>query len=110
MKNRLERWQNKALHGHYLKHTDGKTDCEITWNWLTNGYLKKETEGFIVAAQDQAIRTNAIEVKIDKTSSGSKCRLCKVKEETIDYLVSSCSKIAQTDYKERHNKVASILH
>ena len=22
----------------------------------------------------------------------------------------SCSKIAQTDYKERHNKVASMLH
>ena len=110
MRNRQERWQNKALHGQYLKDTDGKTDCEITWNWLKNGYLKKETEGFIMAAQDQAIRTNAIKAKIDKTSSDSKCRLCKVKEETIDHLVSSCSKIAQTDYKERHNKVASMLH
>ena len=48
-----------------------------------------------MAAQDQAI---------------SKSRLCKVKEETIDVLVSSCSKIAQTDYKERHDKVASMLH
>ena len=34
----------------------------------------------------------------------------KVKVETVDHLVSSCSKIAQTDYKERHNKVASMLH
>jgi hypothetical protein len=59
-----------------------------------------------MAAQDQAIRTNAIKAK---TSSDSKCRLCKVKDETIDHLVSSCSKIAQTDYKERHNKVASML-
>ena len=25
-------------------------------------------------------------------------------------MVSSCSKIAQTDYKERHDKVASMLH
>ena len=49
-------------------------------------------------------------LRIDKTSSDSKFRLCKVKEETIDHLVSSCSKIAQTDYKERHDKVASILH
>ena len=63
-----------------------------------------------MAAQDQAIRTNAIKARIDKTSSDSKCRLCKVKEETIDYLVSSCSKIAQTDYKERHDKVALMLH
>ena len=63
-----------------------------------------------MAAQDQAIRSNAIKGRIDKTSSDSKCRLCKVKEETIDHLVSSCSKIAQTDYKERYNKLASMLH
>ena len=67
------------------------TDCEITWNWLKNGYIKKETEDI----QD---------------FSDSKCRLCKVNEETIDHLVSSCRKIAQTDYKERHDKVVSMLH
>ena len=63
-----------------------------------------------MAAQDQATRTNAIKAKIDKTSSDSICRLCKVKEETIDHLVSSCNKITQTVYKERHDKVASMLH
>ena len=36
--------------------------------------------------------------------------MCKVKEETIDHLASSCSKIAQTNYKQRHDKVASMLH
>ena len=77
---------------------------------LGTGYLMKKKGGFIMAAQDQAIRINAIKARIDKTSSDSKCRLCKVKEETIDHLVSHCSKIAQTDYKERHNKVASMLH
>ena len=66
MRNRLERWQNKALHGQYLKDTDGKTDFEITCNLLKNGYLKKGTEVFIMAAQDQAIRTNAIKAKIDR--------------------------------------------
>ena len=30
-------------------------------------------------------------------------------KETIDHLVSSCSKVAQTDYKERHDKVAWML-
>ena len=49
MRNCQERWQNKVLHGQYLNDTDEKTDCEITWNWLKNGYLKKETEGFIMA-------------------------------------------------------------
>ena len=63
-----------------------------------------------MGAQDQAIRTNAIKARIGKTSIDSKCGLCKVKEETIDYLVNSCSKIAQTNYKKRHDKVASMLH
>ena len=73
MKNCQEIWQNKALHEQYLNDTDGKTDCETTWNWLKNDYLKKETVGFIMAAQYQAIRTNAIKARIDKTSSDSKC-------------------------------------
>ena len=70
----------------------------------------KETEGFIMAAQDQALRTNAIKTKIDKTVNDSKCRLCNEKEEIVDHVVSICSKIAQTDFKERPNKVASMLH
>lgn len=110
LRNRQERWQSKALHGQYLKDIEGKVDSDNIWNWLTNGELKKETEGFLLAAQDQALRTNAIKAHIDGTSDDSKCRLCKEKEETIDHLVSACSKIAQTDYKERHNKVASMLH
>ena len=108
--NSKERWQGKALHGQYLKDIEEKVDCDNTWNWLTNGELKKEIGGFIIAAQDQALRTNAIKTKIDKTANDSKCRLCKEKEETVDHLVSACSKIAQTDYKERHKKVASMLH
>ena len=64
MRNRQERWQNK--HGQYPKDADRQTDCEITCNWLKNGYLKKETEGFIMAAQDQAIRTNTIKAKITR--------------------------------------------
>ena len=58
----------------------------------------------------QALRTNAIKAKIDKVIKGSKCQLCKEKDETIDHLISSYSKIAQTDYEERHNKVASMLN
>ena len=110
LKNRQERWQSKPLHGHYLQDIKDKTDNYITWSWLKNGELKKETEGFLMAAQDQALRTNAIKAKIDKVTEDSKCRLCKEKDETIDHLISSCSKIALTDYKEHHNKVALMLH
>ena len=107
---RKQKYIDKPLHGQYMRDICGKTDETLTWKWLTIGELKKETEALILAAQDQALRTNAIKAKIDKTSTNSKCRLCKVKEETVDHLVSSCSKIAQTDYKERHDKVARMLH
>ena len=61
-----------------------------------------------MAAQDQTIRTNAIKAWIDKTSSDSICWLCKVKEETIHHLVNSSRKIAQTDHKERHDKIDKV--
>ena len=93
-----------------MKDNKDKTDNDVTRSWLKNGELKKETEGFLIAAQDQALRTNAIKAKIDKVTEDNKCRLCKEKSETIDHLISSCSKIAQADDKERHNKVASMLH
>ena len=107
---RERKWRAKALHGQYLKDTEDEIDKAKIWHfWLTNGEMKKETEGLILAAQEQALRTNAIKCRIDGTRDSSKCRLCNTKDETVDHLVSACSKIAQTDYKERHDKVATML-
>ena len=33
--------------------------------WFRNGYLKKKTEGLILAAQEQGLRTNSIKHSID---------------------------------------------
>ena len=110
IKKRRDKWQSKALDGQYLKDIEGIMNIEKTWSWLRNGDLKKKTEEFLLAAQDQALRTNSIKAKIDNIIDDCKCRLCLEKEETVDHLVSACNKIAQTDYKERHNKVVSMLH
>ena len=40
------------------------------------GRLKKETEGTIIAAQDQALRTNSIKRLIDKQNVSAKCIIC----------------------------------
>ena len=106
---RRNRYLNKCLHGQYEKNTQEKD--EKSWEWLKKGHLKKETEGLLMAAQDQALRTNSIRSKIDNQDVSPNCRMCGVREETISHIVSECSKLAQKYYKHwRHDKVAQIVH
>ena len=51
-----------------------------------------------------------LKAKIDKSQTDSLCRLCKKKDETVNHLVSECEKLAQKEYKRRHDKVALALH
>ena len=72
--------------------------------------LKRETESLLIAAQDNAIRTNHIKAKIDKTQQNSKCRLCGDRDETINHIISECSKLAQKENKARHDWVGKVIH
>ena len=63
---RLEDWEEKVLHGQYLRETK-EVRIDQSWVWLQNGDLKRETESIIVAAQNQSIRTNLVKEKIDKS-------------------------------------------
>ena len=58
-----------------------------------------------MAAQNSTIRTNHIKARIDKTQQNSKCRLCGDRDETINHIISECSKLAQKEYKARHDWV-----
>ena len=70
--------------------------------------MKKETESLLTAAQDQALRTNIIKAKIDKTSDCSLCRLCKEADETVTHITGPyCCCL---EYKARHHEVAHALH
>ena len=81
-----------------------------TWTWLRKGNLKRETESLRIAAQDNAIRTNHIESRIDKTQQNSKCRLCGDRDQTINQIISECSKFAQKEYKAKHDWVDKVIH
>jgi len=72
------------------------------------GKLKREA--LIIAAQDQAIRTKFIKTMVDKSQNDPKCRICMQNNETINHIVSSCSKLAQKEYKRRHDNVARAIH
>ena len=72
--------------------------------------MNRETESLLIAAQDSAIRTNHIKARIDKTQQISKCRLCGDTDETINYIITESSKLAQRAYKARHDWVGKVIH
>jgi hypothetical protein len=39
-----------------------------------------------------------------------KCRICGTEGETIEHIISSCTVLAQSEYKKRHDILAKIIH
>jgi hypothetical protein len=39
-----------------------------------------------------------------------KCRICGAEGETIEHIISSCTILAQSEYKKRHDIFAKIIH
>ena len=76
----------------------------------SDGALKREIESLIVAAQNQSIRTNLVKAKIDKSQGNSLCRVCRKVDESIDHIVSGFSKLAQKEYKRRHDNRGKAVH
>ena len=111
LKNLRSRWQEKPLHGQFRKRiSNNDVDEEKTLSWLKSSNLKAETEGFIIAAQDQSLKTKNYIANIMKIGSDSNCRYCKQQKETIDHLISGCSILATKEYLIRHDKVGKYIH
>ena len=108
MTTRKRKWEKKQLYGRF-KRLINNISHQKTWTWLRKGNLKRETESLLIAAQDNAIRTNHIKARIDKTQQNSKCMLCGDRDETITPIISECSKLTQ-EYKARHDWVGKVIH
>ena len=84
---RKSEWKEKALHRQHLRQTENIASKD-SWIWHTKGNLKKESEGLLMAAQDQALRTNLVKAKIDKAHDDPKCRECKEGDELVTHIIS----------------------
>ena len=96
-----QKWEKKQLY-YRFKRQINKISHQKTWTWLRKENLKWETESLLIAAQDNAIKTNYIKA--------SKCRLSGNGDETINHIISECSKLAQREYKVRHDWVGKVIH
>ena len=54
---RLEDWEEKVIHGRYLRQTK-EAISDQRWAWFQNGDWEREAESLILAAQNQSIRHN----------------------------------------------------
>ena len=57
-----------------------------------------------------AMRTNHIKARIDKTQQNRKNRLCGDRDETINHIISECKELAQKEYKTRHDWIDKEIH
>ena len=106
---RKTKCEEKQLYGHF-KRLISNLAHEKTWIWIRKGNRKREKESLILAAQNNAIRTNYNKTRKDKMQQNSKCRLCGDRDETINHIISECSKLAHKEYKTRHDWVGKVIH
>ena len=93
-----KQWEDKALDGRYPKRIkEADVDHHKTNQWLKSSGLKSETEGFIIAAQDQSLATRLYHASIIKDGTSPLCRMCNKYDETIDHIVSGCPELAKTE-------------
>ena len=99
----------RKLYGRF-KRLINNISHQKTWTCLRKGNLTRETESLLTAARGNAVKTNHIKARIDKTQQNSKYWLCGDRDETINHIISECSKLAQKEYKARHDWVSKVIH
>ncbi|KAL0840474.1 hypothetical protein ABMA28_015720 [Loxostege sticticalis] len=110
---KIQEWARKSLHGRHRHDLCQPNVDKLASNaWLGRGELFPETEGFMIAIQDQIIETRNYQKHILRTPNlpTDLCRKCISNSETIQHITGACKSIVQTDYKHRHDQVANIIH
>ena len=51
-----------------------------------------------------------LKAKIVKIQQNNKCKLCWDRDEMINHIISKCNKLAQKEYKTRHDWAEKVIH
>ena len=108
--NKKPKFEEKQLYGRFERLINNISYKKKTWTGLRKGNFKKETEPLLIAAQNNAIRTNHIKGRMVKTQQNSKYTLCGDQDETINHMISECSRLEQKEYKTRHGWMGKVIH
>ena len=106
---RKQKWEEKQFYGRF-NWLISNISHEKTWMGLRKENLKRETKSLLIAAQNNAIRTNHVKARIDKMQQNPRCRLCGDSDETINHIISECCKLTQEKYKTRNEWVDKVIH
>lgn len=101
----------KPLHGQFIKAVLEKenVDRAQSFRWMQKQPISPSLESAIFAIQDQAVVTRQHERDILKKAVDGKCRLCLVKDETTQHILSGCEKLTGTYYTKRHNNIVQYV-
>ena len=91
------------MHGIFSKSIVEFADS-VLWQWLRSGYVKKNTEEIITAAQDQALRTK------DGVDCSPICIVCHSVDESAMLIGSGYKKLGKQRYMIRHNVITTCVH
>ena len=106
--------QQRPLQGQFWKRlvaADG-IDLNLSLAWLKSPSLRPETEGFLIAAQEQMLDTRNFRAHILHSIPLSEdcCRMCGNRGETVDHILNYCPVLARKAYVDRHDSVVKLLH
>ena len=79
---KVKNWNEKALHGAFVQQISDE------------------------AGEEQTLKINSIKYSIDKISETPLCRLRGDATETVRHIVRRYKKLAQSEYRKRHDKLA----
>ena len=101
-------WLGKYVSQHWKDAETTSLSYQIfkSWKNITDIILSVDTSIRQQLMNSKVYRKNKLQESVDETN----CRLCSNNQETVPHILCGCSKIPQTLYKDRHDRLPRPLY